>query len=113
MSFHIADAHAEFKAVCVGPDFCLVNKKPVPFEIFQTLVPERLSYTKKTKARSAPILTITSVIAGVIGNMGEGAFSHVAMLDGSVVLILGSTSVKAEGNYVCRDQDIVMMNAKV
>ena len=112
MTFHVADAHAEWKVVCIGPDFCLVDKKPVAFEIFRDLTHERLNYSKKTRSRGEPILTTASVIAGVVGNMGEGLVSTVSRDAGDTLLLVGSSTVLVEGQSVCRDQDLVAMNVK-
>ena len=112
MTFHIADAEAEFKAVCIGPDFCLVDKKPVAFEISRDLTHEHVGYAKHTRARDEKILTTASVVAGVVGNMGEGLFSTVSREDGDVALLEGSPTVLVEGNPVCRHEDLVIMNVK-
>jgi hypothetical protein len=110
---HIADARSQFQVVCVGPDFCLVNGQVVPFEISQTLEPERLRFTARTLARGARILTVGSVIKGVVGNMGQGVFSGVSGGSGHVVLLTGSPTVKAEGQAICRHGDVCAMNVGI
>ncbi|APR78300.1 Rhs-family protein [Minicystis rosea] len=112
-SRHIADAEAEFQVVNVTPDFCKVNGKRVAFDIFRDLTPQRVNYAKKVRARGVPVLTVDSVVAGVVGNMGEGVFSGVSKSSGDVIVVQGVENVRAERRYVCRDQDICLMNVKV
>jgi hypothetical protein len=109
---HIADAEAEFKVVNVTPDFCKVHGKTVPFEIFRDLTPQRVNYAQKTRARGVAVLTVDSVVAGVVGNMGKGVVSSVSQGGGDTVVIQGVKSVRVEGRPVCRDQDLCLMNVK-
>lgn len=109
---HIADAEAAFKVVNISPDFCKVNGKIVPFEIFRELPPERMNYAKKTRARGAKVLHVDSVVSGVIGNAGQGVSSGVSQGSGDVVLVQGAQSVRVEGALVSRHLDLCLMNVK-
>lgn len=109
---HIADAESEFRVVSITPDFCTVHGKVVPFEIFRDLTPQRFNYAQKVRARGVPVLTVDSVIAGVVGNMGKGVVSTVSQGSGDTIVIQGVDNVRAEGRAVCRDQDLCLMNGK-
>jgi hypothetical protein len=111
-SCHIADAEAEFKVVNVTPDFCKIQEKIVAFEIYRDLSPERENYTKQVNARGVRVLTVGSVIAGVVGNMGKGVISTVSQGGGDVIMIEGVESIRAEGKPVCRDKHLCLMNVK-
>jgi hypothetical protein len=110
---HVADAEVGFRVLNVTPDFCEVDGQVVPFEIYRELPPERVNYAKAVRARGVPVLTIVSVVSGVIGNMGKGVFSTVSQKDGHTMLLQGVESVRAEGNPVCRDQHLCLLNGKV
>jgi hypothetical protein len=112
MSRHIANKLAEFKAVCISPDFCIVNKAVVPFEVERDLSHELTSYAHKVHAWGVPVLTIDSVVAGVVGNMGRGVGSTVSLAAGAVEMIAGSETVFAENQMVLRDQDLCLINVK-
>lgn len=112
-SLHIADAEVDFTIVNVTPDFCIVDGQTVPFDIFRDLTPEKMSYAKKVNARGVPVLTVKSVVQGVVGNMGEGILSGVSQGAGDIVLLKGVEKVRAEGNPVCRDRDLCLMNVKI
>lgn len=112
-SLHIADAEAEFTIVSITPDFCVVDGQTIPFDLVRTLAPERLGYAKKVNARGVPVLTIQSVVQGVVGNMGEGILSGVAQETGDSYVLPMARNVRAEGNPVCRDRDLCLMNVKV
>ncbi len=111
-SGHIADAESQFKVVNVTPDFCEVHGQVVPFDIYRDLTPERDGYAKRVNARGVRVLTVGSVVSGVVGNMGEGVISTVSQSGGDVVMIQGVPNVRAHGRAVCHDQDLCLMNVK-
>ena len=112
-SLHIADAESQFRIVNVTPDFCVVEGQTIPFDIFKDLTPERMGYAKKVNARGVPVLTIQSVVKGVVGNMGEGFMSGVSQEAGDSVVLRGVRNVRAEGSPVGRHLDVCLMNVKV
>lgn len=109
---HIADAETEFMVVGVSPDFCKVGKAIIPFDISQTLAPQKSKYTHSVYARGEKVLTLDSVIKGVKGNAGKGVISQVSGSSGCNKVLQGSSSVFAEGNPVARHDDLVGMNVK-
>lgn len=111
MKKHIADAEAApFQVVNVAPDFCVVDGCVVPFEIMQHLSSENSNYTETVAARKEKILTVGSVIQGVIGNAGAGVLSGVATGGGKCVVVEGDATVLAEGKPTARDGHAVLMN---
>jgi hypothetical protein len=111
MEHHIADAENTFFVLNVGPDFCKVGKKVVPFDISQTLDPEKNAYSVKTFNRSEPILLVGSIIESVLGNAGKGVNSKVSLSKGDCKVIEGAATVIIE-NRMTRDGDLVYMNMK-
>jgi hypothetical protein len=107
---HIADAESIFFVMNVGPDFCKVGKKVVPFDISQTLDPEKNAYSVKTFSRSEPILLVGSIIESVVGNAGKGVRSKVSLKKGDCKVIEGSATVIIENRMTARDGDLVYMN---
>lgn len=110
---HIADAEVEFKVVNVTPDFCKVDGDTVPFEIKQTLAPEKAFYAKNVHARGGRVLTMGSVIEGVIGNMGEGVISGVAQGSGHIFIAEGDETVLTRGSPTARHDHKCLMNCKL
>ena len=111
-SRHIADGESEFRVTNVTPDFCEVDGYVLPFEIYQLLSSERIRYAKTVNARGCAVLTVGSVVAGVVGNMGRGVISTVSQSEGDTIIIQGSPTVRAEGRPVCRHHDICIMNVR-
>jgi Domain of unknown function (DUF4150) len=109
---HVADGEVAFQVVNVTPDFCKVDGKIVPFEIFRDLANEKASYAATVRARGYPTLKVGSLIEGVVGNMGHGVISTVAQGSGDVLLVEGSVTIRAEGQLLCRDGDRCLMNGK-
>lgn len=107
---HIADAEGDFTISNVTPDFCKVGKDVIPFDISQTLTPEKASYAKSVLARGEQTLTIQSIIAGVDGNAGKGVKSGVSLGGGDSQVQEGSGSVFIEGKKTARHGDEVQMN---
>ena len=107
---HIADAEGCFGCNNVTPDFCKVGKDVIPFDINQTLTPEKASYAKSVFARGEQTLTIQSIIAGVDGNAGKGVKSGVSLGGGDSQVQEGSGSVFIEGKKTARHGDEVLMN---
>jgi len=107
---HIADGEAEFLAVNVTPDFCIVEGQVVPFDIYQELSSERSSYAGSVNARGEKVLKVGSVLAGVIGNAGAGILSGTSLASGDVLVAKGSSTVHVEGQPVARHDDLVLMN---
>ena len=110
---HIADAEAKFKAVNISPDFCKVHGKTVPFDIFRDLSPEKATYAKQVRARGVKVLTVDSIVRGVVGDMGKGVFSGVSQGKGDVVVIEGVDNLRAHGRLVTRHRSLCIMNVKV
>jgi hypothetical protein len=110
---HAADAEVDFVVINVTPDFCRVDGKVVPFEIFQTLDNERAGFARSVKARgNNKMLMVNSVIRGVQGNEGEGVISGVALKGGDVLLVEGASNIKVEGRSLARHNDLCLMNGK-
>lgn len=107
---HIADAEGEFYVMNTPPDICKVGKKPIPFDIFQVLTPEKSDYAKTVFARGNPVLMQGSVIRAVIGDTGSGVASGVSMGGGHTKVITGSPTVFVEGRPVARHLEDVLMN---
>lgn len=107
---HVADAEADFKVVNITPDFCNVEGKIVPFDIFQTLVPEHSCYAQTVNSRGVKVLTVDSVIKGVIGNAGSGVLSGVSQDAAYVKMITGAKTVFVEKKPLCRHGDLCLMN---
>lgn len=110
MEPHIADAEAAFMVISVTPDFCRVGKKIVPFDIVALLPPEKANYAATVSARSEKVLMIDSIVAGVIGNAGQGVQSQVSLADGNVKVTSGSDTVFIEGRKAARHGDTCEMN---
>jgi hypothetical protein len=113
MSNHIADAEDVFRVININPDFCKVNGKIVPFDIQQVMPPEKRAYSPNVIARDGKVLTVGSMIAGVVGNAGEGVLSGVSEGQGHTVMIAGEEKVLVNDNPVCRNGDPCLMNVKV
>jgi hypothetical protein len=109
---HVADAESAFFAINVTPDFCRINGKVVPFDIYRELPPERMNYAKKVRARGEKVLHVESVVSGVVGNAGQGVLSGVSQGAGDVVVIEGAESVRVEGYSIARHRDLCLMNVK-
>lgn len=107
---HIADAEGAFKVLNISPDFCIVNGKVVPFEIYQQLPPERSNYAKRVNARGEKVLHLDSVVRGVIGNAGSGVASGVSQGGGHSIIVEGAKSVHVEGRLCARHMDLCSMN---
>lgn len=110
---HIADAESEYTVYNVTPDLCRVGSKVVPFEISQTLKPEKEDYAETVSSHSQPVLMVKSIIRGVKGNAGKGfTASQVSREKGHTRIVSGSSSVSVEGRAVARHNDQVLMNIK-
>ena len=107
---HIADAEAGFIAINVTPDICIVDGKPVPFDIYQTLAPDKSNYAESVHARAEKVLRVGSLIRGVVGNAGAGVLTGTAQKTGDVLVVAGSPTVMVEGQPVARHDDQVLMN---
>lgn len=110
MEKHIADAEAQFMAISVTPDFCLVGSQVIPFDIVSFLPPEKSSYASTVSARSEKVLIVDSIVAGVLGNAGLGVKSKVSMGLGNVKITSGSETVFVESKAVARHGDACEMN---
>ncbi len=110
---HIADAESEYTVYNVTPDLCRIGKCVVPFEISQTLKPEKDDYAKTVSSHSQPVLMVKSIIRGVKGNAGKGAtVSQVSRDNGHTLILTGSSTVTVEGRAVARHDDQVLMNVQ-
>lgn len=107
---HIADAETQFLIVSVTPDFCRVGDTVVPFDIVQTLQPEKESYSKTVFARDEKILLIDSIVRAVKGNAGSGVLSGVSLGTGHSKVTSGSPTLIIEGRKTARHLDEVEMN---
>jgi hypothetical protein len=107
---HIADAESTFVVVSVTPDFCKVGKAIIPFDISQTLSPEKARYASSVSARSKAVLLLDSVIQGVQGNAGKGLASGVSLGGGHSKITQGSATVLIESRQTARHLDEVQMN---
>lgn len=110
---HVADAEVTFKVVNISPDFCKVHGKTVPFDIFRDLSPEKSTYAKQVRARGVKVLTVDSIVHGVVGDMGKGVFSGVSQGKGDVIVIEGVDNVRAHGRLLARHRNLCLMNVKV
>lgn len=110
---HVADAEAQFHILSVTPDFCQVGNSVVPFDIAQTMPPEKAKYAKTVFARSKPVLMIDSLIEGVKGNAGSGVQSQVSLGGGHSKIAEGSSTVFIENRMAARHDDLVDMNCRV
>ncbi|HEY5798651.1 MAG TPA: PAAR-like domain-containing protein [Burkholderiaceae bacterium] len=110
---HIADAETAFVVLNVTPDFCRVGAAIVPFDICQILPPERAQYATSVFARSEKVLMVDSLIAGVLGNAGQGVGSTVSLGAGHSRVMAGATSVFIESRMAARHDDLVEMNGMV
>lgn len=109
---HVANAEIEFNVVNITPDFCRVGGKTVPFDIFRDLSHEKQGYSKDVYARGTKVITVGSIIDGVVGNAGEGIVSGVSQRDGNVLVVEGSQKVLVNGKKVARHGDLCLMNTK-
>ena len=109
---HIADAESQWRVCNINPDMCIVNGQVVPFEIYQVLTPERSNYASTVYARGARVLHVDSIIKGVIGNAGKGVSSGVSQGGGDTRVVEGSSTVRVEGQWGARHQDLCDMNIK-
>lgn len=109
---HIADAESEFHVIGITPDFCDVDGCVVPFDVSQTLEPEKVDFAETYFARGVKVLHEKSVIKGVEGNEGKGVKSGVSQGDGDVHMITATDHFLVKGNRVCRHLDLVQMNVK-
>jgi hypothetical protein len=109
---HIADAESEFHVLNITPDFCDVDGCVVPFDISQTLEPEKADYAPTLHARGVRVLHEKSVIRGVEGNEGRGVASTVSQGGGDVHMKQGTDHFLFEGKRVCRHLDLCQMNVK-
>lgn len=112
-SKHIADAEGAFMVINVTPDFCKVDNKPVPFDIFQVLPPEKYGYSPSVIGRGEKTLKLDSAVGGTIGNLGEGIISTVSGAEGHAIMIEGKDTVLVNGQPLVHDQHQVLMNVKV
>lgn len=114
MKPHIADAEElPFQVINITPDFCIVEGKVVPFEIYQELAPEKRAYAQTVNARAVKVLTVGSVIRGTIGNTGAGVVSGRSKGVGHCVVREGEPTVKVEGQHVARNGSLCDMNVDV
>lgn len=107
---HIADGEETFVILNVPPDFCEIDDDVVPFDIVQTLKPEQSDYAKTVFARNEPVLMVSSVIKGVIGNAGAGVTSTVSMGAGYSEVCPNESTIVIEGRNAARHLDFVWMN---
>jgi hypothetical protein len=107
---HIADAESIWRVMNISPDFCKVGGKVVPFDIYQTLQPERANYAKTVYARGEKVLHVDSIIRGVIGNAGSGISSGVSQGSGHTLVVEGAKTVFVRGKMCARHKDRVCMN---
>jgi hypothetical protein len=110
---HVADAESAFKCTNINPDFCKVNGKVVPFDIYQILPPEKSAYSADVLARGEKVLKVGSLTAGVVGNAGEGVASTVSQGDGHSMSMIGDNTVLVNGCQIIRHNDLCIMNCKV
>lgn len=107
---HIADAESEFFILNVTPDFCDVDDTTVPFDISQTLKPEKSDFAKSVFARGEPVIMVRSIIDGVKGNAGSGVTSGVSLDAGHSEVSPNDATVYVEDRQVARHLDRVGMN---
>lgn len=109
---HVADGEATFKVVNVSPDYCEVDGEVVPFDIEQTLEPEKVDYAPHTFARGKRILHEGSLVRGVVGNAGKGVLSEVATDGGDTLVTEGTPHFFVGGKKIARHGHQVQMNVK-
>jgi uncharacterized Zn-binding protein involved in type VI secretion len=109
-SKHAADAEGIFRAYNVTPDFCMVGKHVVAFDIQQVLIHEKSDYSPNVRARGCKVLYAGSVIKGVQGNAGRGVSSSVSQDAGDSKVLAGSRNLFVNGNPAARHGDEVTMN---
>lgn len=108
---HIANAETVWRVMNICPDFCKVGGKVVPFDIYQTLQPERANYASTVFARGGTkVLHLDSIIRGVIGNAGSGISSGVSQGSGHTLVVEGAPTVFVRGKKCARHKDRVCMN---
>lgn len=106
---HVANAEAQWQAVCIVPDFCKVGAKPVPFDSFRDLAPH-LTASPNVNARGTPVYPLTGVAKGTLSNAGKGIVSQSSKQPGNVVMLADSTTVNVNGLPSARHDTIVQMN---
>ena len=109
---HVADAESQFVVVNVTPDFCKVNGKVTPFDIYQKLDSEKTAYAPDFFSLGTKVLHEGSVIKAVIGNAGKGVLSGVSQGSGDSVIIEGAPHLFVHGKAVSHDGHEVLMNVK-
>jgi hypothetical protein len=111
---HVADAEEDpFIIYNVTPDYCLIKKKPFPFDIIQELKSEKSGYASTVFARSEKMLLVDSFIEGVKGNAGEGKWSGVSLAGGHSQIKTGASTVLIEDRLAARHNDTGYMNIKI
>lgn len=110
---NVADAESQFLVVSVTPDFCQVAGQVLPYDIVAYLPPEKAVYAHSVLAHSEYVLTVDSVVAGVVGNLGMGVQSQVSLAGGNSQIVSGAGTVFVEGRKLARHDDLVEMNGNV
>ena len=104
---HIADKESKFVAVNGPPDFCIVGKDCIPFDISDKLSKAR-DPSSNVFARGAEVLTLGTRINTVDGDAGTGVASGCSK--GHTIVLTGSTTVFTNGKPTAFHGSKVGMN---
>lgn len=106
---HIANAEANWQAVCITPDLCKVGKKVIPFDSYRDLSHDLIA-SPDVNARGTPVYRITDWVQGTDSNAGRGIFSGTSQAPGHVQIIADDTTVRVNGLICARHESVVLMN---
>lgn len=108
-SRHIASA-TSWQAICIEPDWCMVDGKPIPFDSAATIdQPDQAS--PNVFARGAPVYRLGDMHKGTQGNAGAHVVSNTSQGDGYVkVLHDDQHKVRVNGVPVARDKTPCLIN---
>jgi uncharacterized Zn-binding protein involved in type VI secretion len=104
---HIADKESQFVAVNGPPDFCIVGKECIPFDITDKLSNAR-DPSSNVYARGVPVLTQGTRINTVDGDAGKGVASGCSK--GHTIVLSGSNTVFTNGKPTAFHLSKVCMN---
>ncbi len=104
---HIADKESKFVAVNGPPDFCIVGKDCIPFDISDKLSKAR-DPSSNVYARGAQVLTVGTRVNTVEGDAGTGVASGCSK--GHTIVLTGSTTVYTNGKPTAFHGSKVGMN---
>jgi len=107
-SGHIGNA-AQWEAVCIDPDYCVVGGSVVPFDT-HAVIDSPASASNDVRAQGVSVYRVGDHHRGVQGDAGAGLVSGTSQGGGHVRFLTGHRSVRVNGLPVVTHESLCLVN---